>query len=485
MYPIISQRRILTRFAPLMLPLLLGACASLSPDGGFDDVEKIAQTRLGQKTDGPLIWQRTPAESDAAAQKVKKLLVAPLNADSAVEVALLNNRGLQAALFELGISEADMVQSSQMANPGFSFGRLTKGDEVELERGIHFSLVRLLALPYTRQMEQRRFEASKRQAALQMLSMASETRKAFYTAVAADQTLQYMQQVKKAADASAELARRMLKAGNFNQLQQVREQSFYSDAVVSLAHAAQSQNRAREKLTRLLGVSVSGNDATDTGGFILPARLPDLPANLDPSRQIEQLAIDQRLDVQAARLGTEQLAHNLGLSKATRFINVLELGAVNNTSNQAPTQRGYEISLELPLFNWGGARIAKAEAVYMQALNRTAEIAINAQSEVRQAYFAYSSSYDIARHYRDEIVPLKKKISEENLLRYNGMFIGVFDLLADARSQIASVNSAIEATRDFWLAQADLDMSLTGKPDFSISATSNGSATTGSANGVH
>ncbi|MBC7730507.1 MAG: RND transporter, partial [Bacteriovorax sp.] len=87
-----------------------------------------------------------------------------------------------------------------------------------------------------------------------------------------------------------------------------------------------------------------------------------------------------------------------------------------------------------------------------------------ARSEVRAAYAAYRSSHDIARHYRDEIVPLKKRISDENQLRYNGMLIGVFELLADARSQIGSVNGYIEALRDFWLAQADLELALIGPP---------------------
>jgi outer membrane protein TolC len=282
--------------------------------------------------------------------------------------------------------------------------------------------------------------------------------------VAAEQTVLYMQQVKKAADASAELARRMEQAGNFNKLQRAREQSFYFDAVVTLARAEQAQTRAREKLTRMMGLSGAQN------AFSLPARLPDLPKTAEAPANLEQLAMTQRLDVQAARLGTEQLAQNLGLSKATRFINVLEFGVVRNTSNQAATQRGYEVSLELPIFDWGDAKVAKAEALYMQALHRTAETAVSAQSEVRQAYAIYRSSFDIALHYRDEILPLKKKISDENLLRYNGMFIGVFDLLADARAQIFSVNSAIEATRDFWLAQADLEMSLIGKPTMSAPA---------------
>ncbi len=165
-----------------------------------------------------------------------------------------------------------------------------------------------------------------------------------------------------------------------------------------------------------------------------------------------------------------QTASNLGLTRTTRFINVLELGLVRNGSNATPTQRGWEISVELPLFDWGDARLARAEAVYMQAVDRAAETAINARSEVREAYGAYRSAYDIALHHRDELVPLRKLIAEENVLRYNGMLIGVFELLADARLQIGSVNSYIESLRDFWIAQADLEMALIGKPGLAGSA---------------
>jgi outer membrane protein TolC len=122
----------------------------------------------------------------------------------------------------------------------------------------------------------------------------------------------------------------------------------------------------------------------------------------------------------------------------------------------------------LPLFDWGEARIARAEGLYMQALHRAAEAAIHARSEAREAYGAYRTSWDIARHQRDEIVPLRARIAEENLLRYNAMLIGVFELLADARSQISSVNAAIDALRDFWLAKLDLDLALVGKPSLTV-----------------
>jgi outer membrane protein TolC len=310
----------------------------------------------------------------------------------------------------------------------------------------------------TRQIESRRFEQARLAVAMGMLSLASETRKSYYLTLAADETVRYMYQVQAAAQAGAELARRQAEAGNWNKLQQAREQSFYADAAVNLVRGEQARGAARERLTRLMGLW--GHQTR----FTLPERLPDLPKEPDDLRDIEQTALAQRMDVQEAKLGAEQLAKNLGLTRATRFINVLEIGVVRNSFNDAPPQRGYEISLELPIFDWGSARIAKAEALYMQAVNRTAETAVNARSEVREAYARYRITYDIARQYRDEIVPLKKRISEENQLRYNGMLISVFELLADARSQIASVNGYIDSLRDFWLAQADLDMALIGKP---------------------
>ena len=443
--------------ALLIATTAFGGCASFSPDGGFAGVEKTTRDRLGKDVQ----WARSDSDQDGIDKRVSELLSKPLTVDDAVQVALLNNRGLQASFEDLGITEAEVVQAGRLPNPGFSFGRLTKGDEIERERGLHFNLARLLVLPLIGQIEARRFEHIKRMVAMSVLSLAADTRKAYYNALAAEETVRYMRQVKQAADASAELARRMEQVGNFTKLQRAREQVFYADSAQNLARAEQAQRATRERLTRLLGAW-----GTQTQ-FTLPARLPDLPKDVMDLPDIERVAMGQRLDVQGAKLAAEQTARNLGLTRTTRFINVLELGLIRNTSNEAPTQRGWEIGIELPLFDWGGARVARAEAVYMQTVHRAAETAVNARSEVREAYGAYRSAYDIARHQRDEVVPLNQRIAEENVLRYNGMLIGVFELLADARTQIASVNGSIQALRDFWIAQADLDMALIGKPSLS------------------
>ena len=448
--------------AVLVSAAVLGGCASFSPDGGFATVERTTKERLGKDVQ----WARSEADQDRIAERVTELLSKPLSVDDAVQVALLNNRGLQASFQELGINEAELVQAGRLPNPGFSFGRMSKGDEREIERGLHFNLARLIAMPLIGQMEARRFEQTKGMVAMTVLSLAAETRKAYYNALASEETVRYMRQVMQAAEASAELARRMQQVGNFTKLQRAREQVFYADAAQNLARAEQAQRASRERLTRLLGAWGAQTQ------FTLPERLPDLPKDVLDLPDIERTAMAQRLDVQGAKLAAEQTARNLGLTRSTRFINVLELGLMRNSSNEAPTQRGWEIGIELPLFDWGGARVAKAEAVYMQTVHRAAETAVNARSEVREAYGAYRSAYDIARHQRDEVVPLNQRIGEENVLRYNGMLIGVFELLADARSQIASVNGSIQALRDFWIAQADLDMALIGKPSLASSTSS-------------
>lgn len=436
---------------------LLAGCTSFSSDGGFAPVEQAARSRL----DKELLWARTDAERERIEQRVSELLRTPLSADDAVQLALLNNKGLQASYHALGIGEAELVQAGRLPNPGFSFARLTRGSEVELERSFHFNLARLIVLPTLQQVEAQRFAQTQAQVATAVLALAADTRKAWVQAVAAEESVRYTRMVMQAGEASAELARRMAQVGNFNALQQAREQGFYAETVLNLGRAQQVQRSTRERLTRLLGLWGAQT------AFALPERLPDLPRQANEMPDIEQRAIAQRLDVQQARAAAQETARSLGLAKTTRFINVLELGYQNNGSNELPTQRGWEVTLELPLFDWGDARVARAEHVYMQSLQRAAAIAIDARSEVREAYGAYRSAWDIARHQRDEIVPLRQRILEENVLRYNGMLIGVFDLLADARAQIASVHAAIDALRDFWLAQADLEMALVGRPALS------------------
>lgn len=435
-----------------VLALVLSGCATFSRDGGLDAVSTMTSERSGQDVRLP----KASDDSDASRAELERLLAAPLTADSAVRVALLNNRGLRASLAGLGVAEADLVQAGRMSNPSFSFGRMSGGGETEIERSVMFDLVGLLTMPIRRDIETRRFRSAQLVAATDAVRLAADTRKAWFDAVAASQSARYAEQVREAADASAELARRMARAGNLSALDQAREQLFSAETTAQLARARHRATAAREQLARLLGVW-----GTQTA-FQLPDRLPDLPAAPREAGNVEAQAMQQRLDVQLAKLDAEATARALGLTRTTGVINVLDAGYVNSSKSGRPRENGYEIELALPIFDWGGARVAKAEALYMQSVHRTAHTAITARSQVREAWSAYRTSYDVARHYRDEVLPLQKKISEETLLRYNGMLMSVFELLADARAQITGVNTAIEAQRDFWIAETELQAAING-----------------------
>ncbi|WP_428509841.1 TolC family protein [Roseateles sp.] len=470
-------RRRIGSLLTLAAAMALAGCASLQPEAALAPVQEAARKHLGASVQ--------PSHSDedlrAVAERVGELLAAPLSADTAVQIALLNNRGLQASLAELGMAEAERVQASRLPNPGFSLGRMRRGDEREIERGASFDLGHLIGLPWARELENRRLTARQQQLTLEVLNLAADTRRAYLLAVAAQQSAAYAREVQAAAEAGAELGRRMAQAGNWNALQQAREHGFYAEAALQTARAEAAGLATRERLIRLLGLW-----GAQTARLTLPARLPELPAAALEQPEIEQAGLASRLDVQAARSQVEASARSLGLSRVRGFINLLELGAQRNSSNEAPVQTGYDIRFELPLFDWGDARVAKAEAVYMQSVHRAAQTAIAARSELREAYLGYRSAYDIARHHRDELLPAAKRISEQNLLRYNGMFISVFELLADTRAQIGVVRASIDALRDFWLAQAELEMARLGKPALdSAAAVSSGAAPTGAAAAAH
>lgn len=183
-------------------------------------------------------------------------------------------------------------------------------------------------------------------------------------------------------------------------------------------------------------------------GYTLPDRLPDIPKTATEKDDIEAQALRERLDVRSAVMAMQFVARQQGFNQVAGYLDGLTLTAKRNTtiddaSGSTSVKRSWE--LELPLFDWGGARNARAEAVHRQSTAEVRTVAIQARSEVREAYFGYRTAFDLALHYRDEIVPLRKFINDERVLRYSGMLASVWELLADTRQQSLSINSAIQA----------------------------------------
>ena len=456
---------------PWVSALLLTGCASLTPDGGLGEVQQLTQGRTAG------VDARLSHPSDEVQRRVNELLQSPVTAESAVRIALLNNPALQGALATLGISDAQRVQAARAPNPHFSVGRFAEGDKLEIERMLRFDVVGLLLLPWKAQWQSQQHELAKLQAAQEVIRLATDTRKAWINAVAAQQSAQYLSDVREAAEAGAELAQRMARAGNWSRLQQAREQVFLADATAQLARARQTAVSEREKLTRLLGL-----EGTQ---FTLAPRLPELPPQASEQQDVEARALRERLDVRSAVAETGYVADSLGLVKTTGYLDGLTLGYKhsNISDSAAGTQdirHGWELELALPVFDWGGARNARAQGIYLQSAARVREVAVKARSEAREAHQGWRTAFELARHYRDEVVPLRKRISDEVLLRYNGMLMSTWELLADMRQQVTSVNNALEAQRDFWLADTDLQTTLTGTSPGVLAGLKGGSAAPGS-----
>ena len=439
--------------------LVLAGCASTAINKNFSSVQQLSQERLGSDVK----WLTTDDARRQAQTDVDAMLAKPLGPDDAVRIALAYSASLQAMLYEGAASSASATQSARLPNPVFAFERLMRNDggalELGLARTLSFSVFDLLLYPSRLRLADHQQQVTRLTLATNVVQAATETRQAWVSAVAAQQSLQYVKQVKATADASSELARRMQAVGNYSRLQRAREQAFAADAVAQLARATQATRSSREVLVRALGLTDQ-----QAASLKLPERLPDLPAQPKDEATVAKAAMDQRLDVSMARANLDFVAREQGLTRITRIVNGLEVGVTRKSETGLAPQRGYTVSVPLPIFDFGDATRARAESIYMAAFNRTAQIAVDASSQVRENYGAYRTAYDLARHYRDEIVPLRKTIAEENILRYNGMLIGVFELLAESREQIGSVVLAIEAQRDFWMSDAALQATLIGKP---------------------
>lgn len=445
------------------LLFLLAGCASVDFEKSLSDTNKLAS----EFTQGQLSLAQTQEQRDMLANIAAELMHKPVAQDDAVKLALANSPAFQGILAQNWANAANAAQGGRIANPVLKLERMIEGDEVELSQVLSFGLLDVLTLPQRYRVAQRQIAQAQIQLSNSVIEQVTQVRQAWVKAVAAQQNLSYALQVRDAAEAGAELARRMQAVGNFNKLQRMRQQAFYADATQQLATAQHAVAATREELVRLLGLS-----DVQAVALKLPERLPDLPEQPRAADEVSKAVKAGRLDVKFAQSVYEGMLKAQGISEIYSYTDI-ELGVLRSSktdgvTGSSKTASGYEISVRLPIFDWGGNRRDALNAQTLAAAYRLEETVRGAGSSLRESYSAYRTAFDISKHYRDEIVPLSKLISEENVLLYNGMFIGVFELLAGTREQISSVMASIAASKQFWLADAALKASLIGKPTLTV-----------------
>lgn len=438
---------------------VLSGCAS------FNINESVAWTNQEAAvfTGGHLELARTNRDRTTRKETANQLLGSPLTRDAAVQLALVNSPALQSIIARSWATGANAAQTGRIPNPVFSFERLVSadGDATDVEQFLAFGLLDVLLVPFKQGAAKRRVQGVKTQLTANVVSEITNVRSAWTKAVATQQLEEFARQVHVSADASAEMGRRLEEVGNFSRLERARQQVFYADATMALATAQHDALAAREQLVRALGL-----DDSQAAQLKLPQMLPEIPAiPIQPGEATETIN-ERRLDVRIAKASLDSALRAQGMGSITSLTDI-EVGYRRTKATDDGVSEklsGFEVEIALPLFDWGGMKRDSMNASTLAAANDYSATIRAVSSNMRESYSAYRTSYDIASFYRDEVVPLRSLISEENVLQYNGMIIGVFELLADSRSQIASVMSAIKANEQFWMADAALQATMIGKP---------------------
>src|SRR6266567_124857 len=392
--------------------LLLGAgvlagCAHVDPNPAFRELANAVHLRTGKRVQ----WNRGSAEDAQAQAAVSFLLSRPLTAESAVQIALLNNHTLQATYEELGIAQADLVEAGLLRNPIFTFERRFPGQALEADLLKEF--IDILLSPLRKRIAAAQFEAAKLRVGHEILKTAAEVRAAFYEHQGDQQLVDLRKTVAEAAERSAETALRMQQAGNLRNLELATEQASHAQAKIELAKAQSEAVQTREKLNKLMGAFGAQTN------WNVERRLPELPGGEVSTSQLESRAIQQRLDLAAARQEFIAQARSLGIARADAILQQAAVGAHYEREISGEYAVGPSVNVPIPIFNQGQAAFAKANAKLRQGQQRYLALAADIRSDVRASRDRMLLARQQVEYFKSTALPVRTRVTEESQLEYN------------------------------------------------------------------
>src|SRR2546425_7097895 len=429
----------------------LASCAHVDPNPAFQELANTVHLRTGKRVQ----WNRGSAEDTEAQAAVASLLSRPLTAGSAVQVALLNNHKLQATYEELGIAQADMVEAGLLRNPIFTFERRFPGQALEMD--VLKEFIDILLLPLRKRIAPAQFEAAKLRVGHEILNLAGEVRAAFYEHQGDQQLVDLRKTVAEATERSAETALRMQQAGNLKNLDLATEQASHAQAKIELSKAQSEAVQTREKLNKLMGAFGAQTNWT------VASRLPELPGGEVSTSQLESRAIQQRLDLAAARQQFIAEARACGIARAEAILEKAEFGAHYEREIEGGVHSiGPSVNVPIPIFNQGQPASARASAKMRQAEQRYFALAADIRSDVRAARDKMLLSRRQVEYFKSTALPTRTRVTEESQLEYNAMQIGPFQLLQAKQEEVKTGAESVEALRDYWVAHAELEKAVGG-----------------------
>lgn len=445
--------------------LLLSACAQTSvvqmaskERAGFDTVQAGASRAVGASPE----WALSAGEIEALDRRVHGLVhKKTINADTAVQVAIMNNRGLQASFADLGLSSTDLWEVAMGPIPSVSVsvsglaGDVTRALEALVMKSV---LDAANQRPRT-EIAQIRFQQAQLEALSETIALAIETRRAWIEAVGAFEKAALIAEAQNTADSASELASQLGRTGFMSKADQAREHALTAVLAAERSEARLEAQLAKERLIKLMGLFGSPTEV------FVPDALPSLPSRPRASADIERLALANRVDLAVGKLELEAVAREYRLTGKTRMISDVSLAAgleAEGSNGSTEVNPALSVDFEIPLYDTGRLSSKRGQMNYLRAANSVAQQAINARAEARMAYKSVTGRHAVARHWRDVVLPLRRTIDEESLKSYSGMITSTFELLEDARDGLEAQIGAAEAKRDYWLAETEVTAAIWG-----------------------
>jgi cobalt-zinc-cadmium efflux system outer membrane protein len=442
-------------WSSILAATLVVAASARAKEDTFQGVQQSVRERTGKT----IRWEVSQAAREQALQDVRLLLRKPLTVESAVQIALFNNRSLQATFVEIGLSAAEVIEAATIPNPKIDLAirfpdKPPSGTYIDYSAAIDF--LSIIMIPLKMRVAKDRLQAAALRVADEILELVSQVKEAYYSEQASQQLLKRFQLILDTNAASLDLAQRQHQAGNITDLALAQQQASYSRSRLDVATTEAEMRRNRERLNRLLGLWGSDTD------WQIAGELPEVPSSELPVKSLERLAISQRLDLQADYLLLTSEAKNLGLTRAFRLLGALDFGIESERETDAQTRTGPTFAIELPIFSQGQARINKSEATLRQAENKFEALAVGIRSQIRELRDELISKREIARFYQEELLPDQRRILNESLINYNAMAIGNFELFTSKAEEARTERENIEAVRDYWITRTELERAVGG-----------------------
>lgn len=451
------------RYAALFFAALftLIGCAGVSKEMAFSEVQQQVDERIGV----PIHWNTNTASVDETEQMVAELLDQLLDADTAVQIALLHNRRLQATYEEIGIAYAAVIEAGTLSNPAFhgdaTFGLPQDPDTAHPAHDhyvfkIEMDFLSVLYGSMRKSAAESEIETAKLRVTAAVMDLAGQTRRAFYRVQSEQQMLEMFQQVVLATQAGHEFAKELYEAGNIPELDLLLQRALHEGAKLALTAAEVTLTESREQVNRFMGLW--GEETA----WAVEARLPDIstdPMNLD---NVEQIAIEKSIDLAIARGEIVSLGKQLGVVKATSLVPHLDIGG-ELESEAGAWSAGPALGFEIPLFDRKQGQRAAAVAKLRRRQEEYHALAVEIRSVVRAAQRRLLNARQKVLSYQNKILPLQEKILEQVQLQYNAMQVGTPRLLLAKQQQIDAGRDYIQALYNYHVARVTFDQILNGR----------------------